>query len=804
MGLAHLLVDLAAVASASRAVASKHVALRARQVERYSRGSDVVGAVLGRRQRQGREGQQQAQSPEPAAAATAEQQQQQQPRQEAEAGAEAGAGSGQGAEEERAAGEPGLRVDETPVARPDAETSSVSATGSEGKVETRGREGAIGQAAEGRRDEAPRASGGSSEFKPAPWADGGIALLKQGFVPPKRPPQLLRKPAVGIPGIDLSHFRTKEGSQILEVLKEMEEKGGDEVRKPAASVDATSGSLAENTGGTEDHEGRREQEVTAPPTSHRERERASPPAPEQAADKPVQVDPAKSQAETTEHGARSAEEAPASWAPEAAEKKPPSREDASIISDLAKPNPLSSGAAAAYQLRESAVPSTRIGRLWNYGGLAAGMFAGAIGEGLSRAIGGGGSGPVMLNAANMERLVAKLSRMRGAALKLGQMMSFQDAKMLPAPIQEVLQRVQDRADYMPGWQRDRVLAANLGENWRDLFCEFEDKPIAAASIGQVHRATLKSSGARVAVKIQFPGVADSINSDLDNLAILLAATKLLPKGLYLDKTIENARTELAWECDYTREAECAERYRDLLLTRPSSSSSSSSSPPKEESVFSVPRVYREASGPHVLTMEFMEGTAVTRIASFTQAQRDWIGTQILRLCLREITEFRFMQTDPNWTNFLYNAGTGKLELLDFGASREYPDRFVTLYVRLLEAASRADRAAVKHLSEQLGYLTGHESRSMLDAHVTSVLTLAEPFLRDAPDVYDFRDQTITERVKAQIPVMIRERLAPPPEETYSLHRKLSGAFLLCARLGSRVRCRELFEEALAKTGYIQT
>ncbi|KAL2191762.1 ABC1-domain-containing protein [Thermothelomyces heterothallicus CBS 203.75] len=818
MGFAHLLVDLAAVASASRAVASKHVALRARQVERYSRGSDVVGAVLGRRQTQGREparareGQQQAQSPEPAATAE-QQQQQQQPRQEAEAGA----GSGQGAEGERAAGGPGLRVDETPVARPDAETSSVSATGSEGKVETRGQEGGIGQAAEGRRGEARQASGGSSEFKPAPWADGGIALLKQGFVPPKRPPQLLKKPAVGIPGIDLSHFRTKEGSQILEVLKEMEEKEEDEVRKPAASVDATSGSLAENARGTEDHEGRREQEVTAPPTPHPER--VSPPAPEQAAgnpatidevpeengkapESPFQVDPAKSQAETTGHGARSAEEAPASWAPEAAEKKPPSQEDASIISDLAKPNPLSSGAAAAYQLRESAVPSTRIGRLWNYGGLAAGMFAGAIGEGLSRAIGGGGSGPVMLNAANMERLVAKLSRMRGAALKLGQMMSFQDAKMLPAPIQEVLQRVQDRADYMPGWQRDRVLAANLGENWRDLFREFEDKPIAAASIGQVHRATLKSSGARVAVKIQFPGVADSINSDLDNLAILLAATKLLPKGLYLDKTIDNARTELAWECDYTREAECAERYRDLLLTRPSSSSSSSS-PSTEESVFSVPRVYREASGPHVLTMEFMDGTAVTRIASFTQAQRDWIGTQILRLCLREITEFRFMQTDPNWTNFLYNAGTGKLELLDFGASREYPERFVTLYVRLLEAASRADRAAVKDLSEQLGYLTGHESRAMLDAHVTSVLTLAEPFLRDAPDVYDFRDQTITERVKAQIPVMIRERLAPPPEETYSLHRKLSGAFLLCARLGSRVRCRELFEEALAKTGYIQ-
>ncbi|KAI1391042.1 ABC1-domain-containing protein [Hypoxylon trugodes] len=439
----------------------------------------------------------------------------------------------------------------------------------------------------------------------------------------------------------------------------------------------------------------------------------------------------------------------------------------------------------AYALRESRVPATRLSRLWNYGGLAAGMLGGAITEGFSRGFGGGGSGSVLFSAGNMERLVAKLSRMRGAALKLGQMMSFQDAKMLPGPIQEVLQRVQDRADYMPAWQRDRVLTTSLGPEWRDLFDEFEDKPIAAASIGQVHRATLKSTGEKVAVKIQFPGVADSINSDLDNLSILLTASKMLPKGLYLNKTIDNARTELGWECDYEREAECGRRYRDLLADEPD--------------VFVVPKIYTEASGKHVLTMEFMGGIGVTRSKSFTQEQKDWIGTQILRLCLREITEFRFMQTDPNWTNFLYNSRTNKLELLDFGASREYPEHFITQYVGLLAAASRADRRAIKELSEALGYLTGHESRTMLDAHIASILTLAEPFSASAPEVYDFRDQTITDRVRALIPVMIRERLSPPPEETYSLHRKLSGAFLLCAKLGSRVRCRELFERAVRKT-----
>lgn len=194
-----------------------------------------------------------------------------------------------------------------------------------------------------------------------------------------------------------------------------------------------------------------------------------------------------------------------------------------------------------------------------------------------------------------------------------------DNHMLPPEIEQVLHQVQAHANYMPDWQMDKVLREELGADWEtSLFAQFERTPIASASIGQVHRATLKTTGQRVAVKIQFPGVASSIESDLSNLSLLLRTSALLPKGLYLQNTIAVMRRELEDECDYIREAAAGKKFAQLLAGDP---------------FFVVPHVVDEATTGKVLTTEWMDGKPLSRVKNLSQETRDLASLLFLLLLL---------------------------------------------------------------------------------------------------------------------------------------------------------------------------
>jgi len=225
-------------------------------------------------------------------------------------------------------------------------------------------------------------------------------------------------------------------------------------------------------------------------------------------------------------------------------------------------------------------------------------------------------------------------------------------------------------------------------------------------------------------------------------------------------------------------------------------------------------------------MEYVEGgvsLSSELVMALPQEEKDKIATTILHLCLLELFRFGTMQTDPNYSNFLYIPNSGKIALIDFGATREYGPEFLDGWRRLLEAAASLDMndsSEVQRVAQgpawdtcveesiSLGYLVGpsgegerFESPEMVTAHVTSLAILAHPFNARTPQPVRFGKGSEfgrnTERIRNDlIPVMLRDRKKGPPRETYSLNRKLSGAFLLASRLGATINARDIWEDVL--------
>jgi len=177
---------------------------------------------------------------------------------------------------------------------------------------------------------------------------------------------------------------------------------------------------------------------------------------------------------------------------------------------------------------------------------------------------------------------------------------------------------------------------------------------------------------------------------------------------------------------------------------------------------------------------------------YSEEHRNHIAKMVMQLCLLELFDVRCMQTDPNWSNFLYDESTRRLMLIDFGATRFYTKTFIDNYLKVIIAATKNDRKTVQKLSVDMGFLTGYESQVMEDAHVDAVMILGEVFSIDGE--FDFGKQQTTRKIASLVPVMVAHRLCPPPEEIYSLHRKISGVFLLCYKLNAKFACRPMFDE----------
>ena len=424
-------------------------------------------------------------------------------------------------------------------------------------------------------------------------------------------------------------------------------------------------------------------------------------------------------------------------------------------------------------------------RFGHFSGLAAGIAGNVVAGGIREIASGKRPrmSDLLLTPANAHRLTGKLAEMRGAAMKLGQLLSMDSGDFIPPELAEILARLRADAEPMTDRQLSKILIGQWGESWQTRLSAFDSQPIAAASIGQVHRA--RSVGGRdLAIKIQYPDIAGSIDSDVENANLLLRASGLLPRHIDIKPLLAEAKLQLHDEADYIREAAYLEKYANAL---------------KGDDRFIVPEVLPELSTPNILAMTFVRGVSIEHITTKPQEERDRVASALMDLVLRELFEFGVMQSDPNLANYLFDPGTGKIILLDFGAARDVSAEIEMFYRQMLSAGLTGNKQTLRSALEDFGLIDDEMSA----AHIASVTSLfdmiIEPMLHNG--AFDFGNNTLMRSIRDQGLDLLYDRAnwRLPPAELFFIQRKLGGMYHLAARLRARVDIGALLRVHLEKS-----
>ena len=434
--------------------------------------------------------------------------------------------------------------------------------------------------------------------------------------------------------------------------------------------------------------------------------------------------------------------------------------------------------------KRSAVPASRVSRILRFGMLS-GELALSTALATARQLSRGKRPDVasaVLTPGNAELLARRLASLRGPAMKVGQMLSLQSDEIVPAEFRNALSMLRSQGYAMPDAQLNRVLGREYGKGWQSKFASFDPEPVAAASIGQIHRAR-KQGGRELALKIQYPGVARSVDSDVENLATLLRRLDFLPMSLDVEALAAEAKRQLRLETDYEAEARHLERYGRLVAGM--------------RDAVVVPRVDRSLTTRRILAMDWIDADPLEALASeaVPATRRNAAARTLQELMFRELFEFGFMQTDPNIANYLYLPPTQQLALLDLGSAYEFSSTFVERYRRVCRAVIARDAPAIREAAIDIGYVHSEDPEEMVRGAVEIIQLVCEPIVHRG--TYDFAGSGLIGRARdLGIAVAFQRGLRSPPPETMFLHRKLVGTFLVCARLRARVNVHALIEQFL--------
>lgn len=393
-------------------------------------------------------------------------------------------------------------------------------------------------------------------------------------------------------------------------------------------------------------------------------------------------------------------------------------------------------------------------------------------------------------ATQAEYLVSELGKLKGSVVKIGQMMALYGEHFLPEEITSALHKLNDSTTALTWASLEPLVREQLGYRFHEL--DINPEPLGAASLAQVHRARRRSDGTELVIKIQYPGVAEAIDSDLGLVTQMLKLTRAVPQTRDFDEWLDEVRTMMHREVNYPLEAETTRHFRDYL---------------KDDPRFVVPQIYPEYCTEKLLVMSYEYGVPVNSqaVLQLSPARRNAIATAALDICCREVFEWGQIQTDPNFGNYLVRLGddNGKPDqiiLLDFGAVRDFPEDLLNLARGLTRAAFNGDRAAMLAAMKGFRFFDG-----LADSTRNSFVDLAflafEPFSdlsKVPPEVLNSDGDYCWARSRLHVRATslaarsaASKQFSVPPKEFMFLSRKFMGAYTFMTVMDAQIRARDL-------------
>jgi predicted unusual protein kinase regulating ubiquinone biosynthesis (AarF/ABC1/UbiB family) len=388
-----------------------------------------------------------------------------------------------------------------------------------------------------------------------------------------------------------------------------------------------------------------------------------------------------------------------------------------------------------------------------------------------------------------EMLTNELSELKGSLMKAGQQLSVYGEHFFPPEVNAILKQLQAQSAPLEWEPIEKTMKQNLAEHLIAKL-EINHEALSAASLGQVHRAQIKDTHEEIVLKIQYPGVARAIGSDLRALRTFLSMAKLLPSGKQIDQLFDEIKTMLVQETDFEQEATRTNEFAAKL---------------HGDTRFVIPRVYGEFSNKFIFAASYEPSHRLDspEVQNLSPERRNKISYNFLDLYFKELFLWKVVQTDPHLGNYgirIDETGADdRIVLYDFGAVRTYPEDFMREYYALIAASLNKDKDGILSTALRLKFIYDDDDQELKDLFFEFCCDMVEPFF----GLYDWKNSTLPQRLTKKL-LIIKNKFSvrAPPREILFLDRKMGGVFIALSVLKATLDSHDLITTYLSNSHII--